>query len=69
MRSRWADFLTTDGEKPARNRDSEFEEPRDSREELMRSWEEGWSTLLTTLESLAESDLSKRVLIEAKPIR
>src|SRR5580698_1088552 len=43
MRSRWTDFLTTDGEKPDRNRDTEFEEPPNSRAELMQCWEQGWS--------------------------
>src|ERR1051326_2058521 len=43
MRSRWTDFLTTDGEKPDRNRDSEFVEPPDSRAGLMESWQDGWS--------------------------
>src|SRR5215475_10194304 len=42
MRSRWTDFLTTDGEKPDRNRDSEFIEPPATRAELMKVWEEGW---------------------------
>src|SRR6266545_4655349 len=42
MRSRWTDFLTTDGEKPDRNRDSEFVEPPATREELMKTWEDGW---------------------------
>src|SRR5437016_5468174 len=42
MRSRWTDFLTTDGEKPDRNRDSEFEDPPATREALMRVWNEGW---------------------------
>src|SRR5262245_13813233 len=43
MRSRWTDFLTTDGEKPDRNRDSEFEDPPPTREALMKIWEEGWA--------------------------
>src|SRR5450432_863881 len=42
MRSRWTDFLTTDGEKPDRNRDNEFEAPPDYRAVLMQMWEEGW---------------------------
>jgi hypothetical protein len=41
MRSRWTDFLTSDGEKPDRNRDSEFEEPPARREDLLKMWEEG----------------------------
>jgi hypothetical protein len=66
MRSRWTDFLTTDGEKPSRNRDSEFEDPPRDREELMGAWEEGWTCLLKTLESLSESDLSQRILIRGE---
>jgi len=66
MRSRWTDFLTTDGEKPSRNRDSEFEDPPRDREELMRAWEEGWTCLLKTLESLSDSDLSQRILIRGE---
>jgi hypothetical protein len=66
MRSRWTDFLTTDGEKPGRNRDSEFEDPPKDREELMRNWEEGWACLLETLESLKDLDLRKRVMIRGE---
>jgi hypothetical protein len=66
MRSRWTDFLTTDGEKPGRNRDSEFEDPPKDRKELMRTWEEGWSCLLKALESLNDSHLSQRVLIRGE---
>src|SRR5215470_16531650 len=43
MRSRWVDFLTTDGEKPDRNRDSEFETPPRTRAEIMKLWENGWN--------------------------
>lgn len=66
MRSRWTDFLTTDGEKPSRNRDSEFEDPPKDRKELMQAWEEGWGCLLGTLERLKESDLNQRVLIRSE---
>lgn len=66
MRSRWTDFLTTDGEKPNRNRDSEFEHPPRTRAELMKAWEEGWACLLGALESLKEADLSRRVLIRGE---
>ena len=57
MRSRWTDFLTSDGEKPDRNRDSEFEEAPATRADLMRLWEEGWSRLFTALEPLTDADL------------
>ena len=43
MRSRWTDFLTTDGEKPDRNRDSEFVDPPATRRALLEEWEDGWS--------------------------
>src|SRR5213595_941620 len=43
MRSRWTDFLTSDGEKPDRNRDTEFEFPPGTREALMKLWDEGWN--------------------------
>src|SRR5580693_7979274 len=49
MRSRWTDFLTTDGEKPDRNRDSEFLEPPASREALMNLWEQGWRCVFEAL--------------------
>ena len=49
MRSRWVDFLTTDGEKPDRNRDSEFQMPPATREALMQAWEEGWGHVFHAL--------------------
>src|SRR5208337_3611171 len=52
MRSRWTDFLTTDGEKPDRHRDREFEKPPAERKELMKLWESGWSCLFAALEPL-----------------
>lgn len=63
LRSRWTDFLTTDGEKADRNRDSEFEADTDTRESLNRLWENGWQTLFDTLESLKTEDLGKTVRI------
>jgi hypothetical protein len=68
LRSRWTDFLTSDGEKPDRNRDAEFE-PHEgtSRADLLASWEEGWSRLFGSLDSLAVEDLGKTVLIRAEP--
>lgn len=65
MRSRWTDFLTTDGEKPYRNRDQEFTES--SREAVLESWEEGWKIVFTTLESLEPEDLLKTVTIRQQP--
>jgi Protein of unknown function (DUF1572) len=67
MRSRWTDFLTSDGEKPDRNRDSEFEEPSATREELLAMWERGWGYLFGALEPLVDADLTRRVTIRTEP--
>jgi hypothetical protein len=67
MRSRWTDFLTTDGEKPDRNRDTEFEEPPKTRAELMEMWERGWKHIFGTLESLSDADLTRTVTIRTEP--
>ena len=67
LRSRWTDFLTTDGDKPDRNRDGEFEILEgDSRERLMAAWQEGFRALFSTLESLSEADLDKTVTIRGE---
>jgi hypothetical protein len=66
MRSRWTDFLTSDGEKPNRNRDAEFVPCTVSREALMADWEEGWSCLLKALDSLQEDDLGRTVAIRGE---
>ncbi len=64
LRSRWTDFLNTDGEKPDRNRDTEFEAySEDSRDSLMKRWGASWEVLFNTLNSLKESDLIKTVTI------
>ena len=67
MRSRWMDFLTTDGEKPDRNRDTEFENPPRTRDELMEMWERGWKYLFDALEPLSEADLTRTVTIRTEP--
>ncbi len=67
MRSRWTDFLTTDGEKPDRNRDSEFEKPPATRQELMRLWDDGWRLVFTAIEPLTEADLARPVTIRGEP--
>jgi uncharacterized damage-inducible protein DinB len=67
LRSRWTDFLTTDGEKPDRDRDSEFEIHGDERAPLLEAWERGWATFLGTLESLAPDDLARSVRIRGEP--
>ncbi len=68
MQSRWTDFLTSDGEKPNRNRDSEFEvEADDTRAAVMARWENGWRILLGTIASLQPGDLGRTVTIRGEP--
>jgi len=67
MRSRWTDFLTADGEKPDRDRDTEFEDPPATREALMQLWERGWDCLFGALEPLSDADLGRTVLIRGEP--
>ncbi|MFZ0632434.1 MAG: DUF1572 domain-containing protein [Acidobacteriaceae bacterium] len=66
MRSRWTDFLTTDGEKPDRHRDSEFEEPPSTRAALLETWEAGWSCLFSALEPLTDADLTRTITIRGE---
>ncbi|MBV9771660.1 MAG: DUF1572 domain-containing protein [Bryobacterales bacterium] len=66
MRSRWTDFLSSDGEKPFRDRDAEFSDPPDTREALLELWENGWQCLLGTLESLSDSDLGRTITIRGE---
>ena len=67
MRSRWTDFLTSDGEKPGRDRDEEFSAPPPTREALLEIWEDGWQRLLGTLESLSDADLGRTITIRGEP--
>ena len=68
MRSRWTDFLTTDGEKPDRDRDGEFViEPGDNRESLIARWERGWQVLFDTIRPLTKADLDRIVTIRGEP--
>jgi len=67
MRSRWLDFLTSDGEKPDRNRDTEFENAPRTRAELMEMWERGWKYVFDALEPLNEADLTRTVTIRTEP--
>src|SRR6266851_717647 len=67
MRSRWKDFLTTDGEKPDRNRDTEFEEPPKTRAELMELWERGWKCVFDALQPLTDADAARTVTIRNEP--
>ena len=68
LRSRWTDFLTTDGEKADRNRDEEFVEQAITRDVLMQWWEEGWTACLNSLEVLRPTDLSRIITIRGQPL-
>jgi uncharacterized damage-inducible protein DinB len=67
MRSRWSNFLTTDGEKPDRRRDTEFEDAPATRAEIMAMWDAGWNYLFEALTSLTDADLSRTVTIRTEP--
>lgn len=68
LRSRWTEFLTTDGEKPDRDRDQEFVlTAADTREDLMRRWEASFETLFATLRSLKPEDVSRTIYIRNEP--
>lgn len=67
LTSRWTDFLTSDGEKPNRNRDEEFVDTFATRAELLDCWERGWSCLMTTLKSLKAEDCTRTVTIRGEP--
>jgi uncharacterized damage-inducible protein DinB len=66
MRSRWTDFLTTDGEKPSRDRDSEFEAPPQTRVQVLETWEQGWACLFTAIDPLTDADLTRTVFIRGE---
>jgi hypothetical protein len=67
LKSRWTDFLTTDGDKPWRNRDGEFLiGPDDTRPQLLAAWEEAWSVLFGSLQGLGEADLLAKVRIRGE---
>ncbi|MBA3246928.1 MAG: DUF1572 family protein [Pyrinomonadaceae bacterium] len=68
MRSRWTNFLTTDGEKPDRHRDSEFEmDAETTREEVMQWWEQGWQCTFAALEPLQPADFDRPLTIRGEP--
>ena len=67
MRSRWMNFLTTDGEKPDRNRDTEFEAPPQNRAQLLDLWKSGWKHVFDALEPLTDADLARTVTIRSEP--
>lgn len=66
MRSRWNGFPEADGEKPDRNRDTEFEAPPATRAELMKLWEDGWACIFTALDPLTDADLSRDTFIRGE---
>jgi len=67
MRSRWTDFLASDGEKPGRNRDSEFIDPAPTRAGLLAEWEKGWACVFAALAPLSDADLTRTVTIRGEP--
>ena len=66
MLSRWKDFLATDGEKPGRDRDAEFEDPFQTRVEMMAAWDAGWSEFFGALAGLTDADLGRKVTIRGE---
>ena len=68
LRSRFTDFLTSDGEKPWRNREDEFQARSVTKADLLAHWEQGWNSLLTTLEALDDPDLSRTVMIRGQAL-
>jgi hypothetical protein len=67
MRSRWVDFLTSDGEKPTRLRDREFEDPHQPRADLIAEWEHGWRCVFDAITPLTDADLQRTVVIRGEP--
>ena len=67
MRSRWTDFLTSDGEKPDRRRDAEFELEGEDRAAILEAWEAGWRCLFDAVGSLTPADLTRTVTIRGEP--
>jgi hypothetical protein len=67
MRSRWTDFLTSDGEKPDRRRDSEFETEGEDRRAVLDAWEAGWRLVFDAIGSLTPADLTRNVTIRHEP--
>lgn len=67
LKSRFSEFLISDGEKPDRNRDGEFQGTYESKNQLLEAWESGWDVLFNTLAGLTEADLAKTVFIRSEP--
>lgn len=68
LNSRFTDFLITDGEKPGRKRDTEFEGRNRTKSELLQLWDDGWVVLFTTLDELSDDDLAKIITIREKEL-
>ena len=68
MLSRFTNFVTEDGEKEWRNRDTEFEEQQLSKEQLLNKWNEGWDCFLSAVKNLNEDDLQKTITIRSEPL-
>jgi uncharacterized damage-inducible protein DinB len=68
MRSRFTDFLTTDGEKPDRNRDQEFEVGMADRAAFLKAWEQGWKAVSDTVDALKPEDVERMVTIRSEPL-
>lgn len=68
LQSRFTDFLTSDGEKPWRDREEEFARRTVTHAELLAKWEQGWDTLLAVLGQLTDADLTKTVAIRGQPL-
>ena len=66
LKSRWTDFLTSDGEKPWRNRDDEFKDDFENRQQVIDHWEAGWACLFDSLQQLTPQDVSKTILIRGE---
>jgi len=66
MQSRWSDFLTTDGEKPSRDRDAEFEAPPQTRAEILALWEDSWKVVFDALAPLTDDDLGRTIRIRGE---
>lgn len=68
MISRWTDFFTSDGDKPWRNRDGEFEKKRLTKAEVLGLWEEGWNLTLRTIDALKKDDLTRKVTVRGQEL-
>jgi Protein of unknown function (DUF1572) len=66
MRSRWMDFLVSDGEKPDGKRDTEFENPPATRAAVMKMWDDGWNCVFTALEPLSDADIGRTVMVRGE---